>query len=272
MDRDRMIGLAYWGAVAYWGESNGWPKKGWNFSYFNHALEPYPQAYLVRSAFTNKPLVYIGVVDNEAENIEWNDVIVGHMPISSHWNREEGSLQNIFTYTNAEEVELLVNGKSIGIQKNEQNNNERRNMIYWQNVPYMKGNVVAIARNSGNEVARHQIETTGKATSLRVEMENPNWKADGMDVQYIKVYATDSKGRVVPTAQGEVVFDVSGAARLIAVDNGDHSSGELFSGNKRALHNGFALAILRSGQTPGEVNVKATVDGLKAAKLKLSTR
>ena len=111
-------GFAYWGAIEYWGESNGWPKKGWNYSFFNHALEPYPQAYLIKSAFSDEPLVHIGVVDSEKESIEWNDVIVGRMPLSSHWNRAEGSKQNLFTYTNADEVELLVNGKSLGIQKN----------------------------------------------------------------------------------------------------------------------------------------------------------
>ena len=78
-----MVGLAYWGAIEYWGESNGWPKKGWNYSFFNHALEPYPQAYLIKSAFSDEPLVHIGVVDSEKESIEWNDVIVGRMPLST---------------------------------------------------------------------------------------------------------------------------------------------------------------------------------------------
>lgn len=64
MDQDKMVGLAYWGAIEYWGESNGWPKKGWNYSFFNHALEPYPQAYLIKSAFSDEPLVHIGVVDS----------------------------------------------------------------------------------------------------------------------------------------------------------------------------------------------------------------
>ena len=155
MDRDKMVGLAYWGAIEYWGESNGWPKKGWNYSFFNHALEPYPQAYLIKSAFCDEPLVHIGVVDSEKESIEWNDVIVGRMPLSSHWNRVEGSKQNLFTYTNADEVELLVNGKSLGIQKNKRDDIQSRNMIYWQNIPYGKGgNIIAIARNNGKEVAR----------------------------------------------------------------------------------------------------------------------
>ena len=274
MDYDKMVGLAYWGAVEYWGESNGWPKKGWNYSFFNHALEPYPQAYLIKSAFSDEPLVHIGVVDKEAETLEWNDVIVGRMPLSSHWNRKEGSNQNLFTYTNAEEVELWVNGKSFGIQKNILDNIDRRNMIFWQNVPYGKGgNIVAIARTNGKEVARHQLETTGKAVALKIETENPEWKANGMDLQYVKVYAVDSKGRVVPTEEGkEVTFEVSGAAKLIAVDNGDHYSDELFAGNRRMLHKGFALAILRAKPSAGEVKIKASVTGLKSAEKILKTK
>lgn len=273
MDRDKMVGLAYWGAIEYWGESNGWPKKGWNYSFFNHALEPYPQAYLIKSAFCDEPLVHIGVVDSEKESIEWNDVIVGRMPLSSHWNRAEGSKQNLFTYTNADEVELLVNGKSLGIQKNKRDDIRSRNMIYWQNIPYGKGgNIIAIARNNGKEVARHQLETTGKAKALKIELENADWKADGMDLQYVKVYAVDSKGRVVPATEGEVAFEVSGEAKLIAVDNGDHMTDELFSGNHKKLHQGFVMAILRSNQTSGNVKIKASLKGLKSAEKKMMTK
>ncbi|NDW19176.1 DUF4982 domain-containing protein [Dysgonomonas sp. 216] len=273
MDYNKMVGIAYWGGIEYWGESNGWPKKGWNYSFFNHSLEPYSQAYLIKSAFTEEPLVHIGVVDSVAENMEWNDVIVGRIPTSSHWNRADGSNQNLFTYTNADEVELLVNGKTFGIQKNVRDDIQKRNIIYWQNVPYGKGgNIIAIARNNGSEVARHRLETTGKATALRIEFENTKWKADGMDLQYVKVYVVDGKGRTVPIIEGEVVFDVSGVARLIAVDNGDHYTDKVFSENNRImLHNGFAMAILRSNQTAGEVTLTAKINGLKQEKVKLKT-
>lgn len=265
MDYDKMVGLAYWGAIEYWGESNGWPKKGWNFSFFNHCLEPYPQAYLIKSAFSEEPLVHIGVVDSDKNSIEWNDIMVGGMSLSSHWNRVEGSNQNLYTYTNADEVELLVNGKSAGVKKNDRADINRRNIIYWENIPYVKGNVIAIARNNGKEVARHKLETTGKATALKMVIENPDdWKADGMDLQYVKVYAVDSKGRMVPTTEGEVTFEVSGEAKLIAVDNGDHYTDELFSGNTKKLHKGFVMAILRSNQTGGEVKIKASCKGLKS--------
>ena len=180
---------------------------------------------------------------------------------------------SLHTYTNADEVELLVNGKSFGIQKNKRDDIQSRNMIYWKDIPYGKGgNILAIARNNGKEVARHLLETTGKAKALKIELENADWKADGMDLQYVKVYAVDGKGRVVPAAEGEVTFEVSGEARLIAVDNGDHMTDELFSGNHKKLHQGFVMAILRSSQTGGDVKVKASLKGLKSAEKKMMTK
>lgn len=262
MDRDRMVGLAYWGAIEYWGESNSWPKKGWNYSFFNHSLEPYPQAYLMKSIFEDELLVRIGIIDNDSDTLRWNDMVVGQNKISSHWNREAGKKYNIVTYTNADEVELLVNGKSIGVQPNT-TDFKKRNIISWKDVPYTAGKITAIARKGGKIVTQDELQTTGKAVALKIETENAAWKADGMDLQYVKVYAVDSKGRKVPDATGEVTFDVSGAARIIAVDNGDHISDDLFAGNRKVLHNGFAMAILRSEQTAGTVKLKVTVAGLK---------
>ncbi len=262
MDREKMVGLAYWGGIEYWGESQGWPRKGWNYSFFNHSMEPFPQAWLTKSIFTDEPVVHIGIVDNEGEMKMWNDQIVGQKVISSHWNRLEGKKYNLYTYTNADEVELLVNGKSIGVQKNSMDVT-KRNTIYWKDIPYTPGTITAIAKTGGKEVARHELTTTGKAVALKIETENANWKADGMDLQYVKVYAIDSKGNKVPTATGEITFDVNGTATLIAVDNGDHSSNDLFSGNKKVLYKGFAMAILRSAQTAGTVKLKVTGVGLK---------
>ncbi|QNH64155.1 glycoside hydrolase family 2 TIM barrel-domain containing protein [Hymenobacter sediminicola] len=271
MDRDKMVGLAYWGAIEYWGESDGWPKKGWNYSFFNHALEPFPQAWLTKSIFQDEPVVHIGVVDNEGESKLWNDVVVGQKVISDHWNREAGKTYNLYTYTNAEEVELVVNGKSVGVQQNSADV-KKRNTIFWKDVPFTPGKITAIARTGGKVVAQHELETTGKAVGLQLETENPTWKADGMDLQYVRVYAVDSKGRKVMTTPGEVTFEVQGAARLLAADNGNHVSDELFAGPKKVLHNGFAMAILRAEQTPGTVKLKVSATGLKPAQKTLQVK
>lgn len=271
MDQDRMVGLAYWGAIEYWGESNAWPKKGWMYSFFNHSLEPFPQAYLMKSTFTDEPGVRIGIVDSEGEAELWNDIVVGQKVISSHWNRKPGSVNTIYTYTNADEVELLLNGKSLGIKKNPEQRT-RRNVIKWDNIAYHPGNLTAIARTNGKEVARHRIETTGKPVKLVVEYENSDWKADGMDLQYARIYAVDSKGRKVPTATGNIRFDITGEASLLAVDNGCHTSDNLFRDDTIDLHRGFAMAILRPTTTAGEVQLKASCQGLKPVTVKFTTK
>lgn len=271
MDRDRMVGLAYWGGIEYWGESQGWPRKGWNYSFFNHSMEPFPQAWLTKSIFKDEPVVHIGIVDSEGESRMWNDQIVGQKVISSHWNRQENEKYNLYTYTNAEEVELFINGKSLGIQKNS-DEVRKRNTIYWKDIPYSAGTIIAVAKTGGKEVGRHELKTTGKAVALKIESENKNWKADGMDLQYVKVYAIDSKGNRVPTASGELTFELSGEAKLVALDNGDHSSDDLFSGNKKTMYKGFAMAILRSGQKSGTVKLNVTGEGLKQTKQTFITK
>src|SRR5690606_7956188 len=113
---------------------------------------------------------------------------------------------------------------------------------------------------------------TGKAVALKVEVEQADWRANGMDLQYVHVYAVDSKGRRVFTADpNDVTFELSGAAKLLAVDNGDHASDELFDGNKRRLHQGYALAVLRAQRAPGEVRLEVHSAGLKSAGANLIT-
>ena len=276
MDKKRTVGIAYWGSAEYWGESNQWPKKGWNYSFFDHTMHPYPQAYLIKSAFMpDVPEVHIGVVDAAgAESVSWNDVIVGRMTLNERWNYEPGSKQSLFTYTNAHSVELLVNGKSIGTQLNDTTKINLRNMIYWKDVPYSNGgSLEAIARDkNGNEVARHRIESAGKAVALKIEAETPtDWKADGMDLQYINVTAVDKKGRPVWTYNEPLTLQIEGSARLVALDNSDHYTSDLFNGiTTKRMHQGRMQIILCSNRETGEVKLNVTSASLKGT-LRLKT-
>lgn len=276
MDRERMVGMAYWGSVEYWGESNKWPKKGWNYSFFDHTMRPYPQAYLIKSAFMPAvPEVRIGVVDAAgAESVSWNDVIVGRMALNECWNHAPGSNHSLFTYTNACSVELLVNGKSMGIQQNDTTRTDLRNMIYWKDVPYGNGgSLEAVARDkAGREVARHRIESAGKAVALKMEAETPmGWKADGMDLQYIRVTAVDKKGRPVWDYNEPLALQIEGAARLVALDNGDHYTSDLFHEvTSKRMHQGRMQIILCSNREQGSVTVKINSSKLKGM-LKLRT-
>lgn len=270
MDLDKVVGLAYWGMIDYLGESNGWPAKGWVQGAFDISLEPKPIAYLLWSMFKpDDPVVHIGIIDSD-DNTVWNDVKVGTQRMSDHWNRKAGSTLSLYTYTNADEVELFVNGKSVGVKKNS-DNPRTRNKIKWDNVKYEEGYIEAVAKKAGKVVARHKIETTSDAVKLVVAPDNQQWKADGQDLQHIRVWAVDKKGRRVHGAQNELTFAVDGPAEIVGVINGDMTSEELTVGNKRRLYNGTATVILRSTQEAGDVNLLMTTNGLKKVKLKMET-
>ena len=270
MNLDKVIGLAYWGALDYLGESQGWPAKGWTQGVFDISLEPKPKAYLMRSLFKpDEPLVHIAVIDSK-NDVLWNGVQTGNDGMSDHWNREPGKQLSLITYTNADEVELLLNGKSLGRKKNPVDDPKQRNQIRWNGVAYAEGKLEAVAYRDGKVVARHRTETTGKAVRLVATPDNNLWQADGMDLQHVRVEAVDSKGRRVPMAQDEVRFEVSGDARIVAVTNGDQNSDELNVTDHRRLWNGSAMVILRAGQSPSPVTLRIVSDRYKTVTLKLN--
>lgn len=269
MDLDRVIGLAYWGAIDYLGESQGWPEKGWTQGVFDISLEPKPKAYYMKSFFTDEPMVHIAITESKGDQM-WNGVQTGNDGQSDHWNREAGETLELTTYTNADEVELLLNGKSLGVKANDVASAKMRNQIRWSGIVYRPGKLEAIARTDGRIVARHLIQTTGPAVALRIEADHPGWKADGLDLQHLRVTAVDGKGRRVPTAVGAVTLSIEGDASLVAMSNGNQRSDESCVAHTRQLFNGSVLGILRAGHASGRVVVTATCPGMKQARLVLT--
>ena len=273
MELDKVIGLAYWGAIDYLGESQGWPAKGWAQGVFDIALEPKPKAFYMKSFFCpDEPVVHIGVIERKGD-IMWNGVQTGNDGMTDHWNRAEGSKLSLITYTNADEVELVLNGKSLGRQQNDKANAKQRNQIRWNDIAYQPGYLEAVARTNGQVVARHRIETTNAATRLAAQADQQTWKADGIDLQHIRIAALDNKGRLVQTCSEEITFSVEGPAQIVGVINGDINSNEMTVGNKRSLYNGTCTVILRSARQAGPVTLTATAGGIKKpVKLKLITQ
>ncbi|MDE5871257.1 MAG: DUF4982 domain-containing protein, partial [Muribaculaceae bacterium] len=271
MDLDKVIGLAYWGMIDYLGESQGWPEKGWTQGVFDISLEPKPMAYFLKSFFKpEEPLVYIAPFET-SETTQWNGVTMGGRKFTDSWNFAPGSSVKLFTYTNADEVELKVNGKSLGRKSNDREDPKSRNRILWENVPYAKGKVEAIAYIDGKEVARHDLSTHGEAKKLTITPDNDNWKADGIDLQHVRIAAVDGKGLTDKGASGLLTFEITGPAEIAGVINGDLSSDELMTGNTRSLHNGTATVILRSTLESGPVTLSVKADGLPSKKITLRT-
>ena len=283
MDRDKVLGLAYWGAIDYLGESMGWPVKGWNQGVFDLSLQLKPDAYFVKSMFSEEPVVHIGIIEKSGGNIQWNGINVSAGKLSENWNREAGEKVSLYTYTNGDEVELFLNGKSLGVKKNSEDP-KLRARIKWDNIAYVPGALQAVARKNGKVVARHLIETTGEAVALKLVPDMETWHADGKDLIHVRIYAVDKKGRRVLNVKDAKAFDkltftVKGDANIVAVDNGNIASDELHIGKtqleksiQRHLFQGSALVILRAGDKPGKIELSVEGEKMKAKKLVLNAK
>ena len=271
MDLQKVIGMAYWGAIDYLGESMGWPQKGWAQGVFYISLDPKPKAYYMRSFFKpDEPVVHLAVL--ESENAEmWNGVKMGNDRMSENWNRPDGSKANIYIYTNGDEVELLLNGKSLGRKANPKDA-KLRNQLRWGEIAYKSGKLEAVAYKGGKPVARHALETTGRPVKIVAEPDNTEWQADGMDLQHVRLTAVDSKGRRCLSYDDELAFTVSGDASIVAVTNGDIATDEIATQQHVRLWQGQAMVILRSGRQPSKVTLTTKPQTFKDIITKLETK
>ncbi len=272
MERDKVIGLAYWGAIDYLGESMGWPQKGWSQGVFYISLDPKPKAYYMRSFFKpDEPVVHLAVMQSQKPEM-WNDVPMANDRMSENWNLSDGAKANVYVYTNGDEVELLLNGKSLGRKTNPINDAKLRNQIRWGEIDYQKGKLEAVAYKNGKVVARHALETSGKPAKIIAEPDNTEWKADGMDLQHVKLTVVDSKGRRVYNYNDELTFKVAGDASIVAVTNGDITTDEIATQQHVRLWQGQAMVILRSGQQPSKITLTTSPKTFKDIVTKLETK
>ena len=178
-----------------------------------------------------------------------------------HWNwpGREGRPVEVWAHGNCEQVELRLNGRSLGRQAMPRNRH-----LAWS-VPYEPGRIEALGFNSGRIVARTRRETIGEAHAVRLVPDRPRITGDGRDLVMVRVEIVDRAGRIVPRANDLVRFEITGPGRLIGVGNGDPTSSEPDKSPHRHAFNGLAQAIVQSTGTSGRIHVAATADGLRGA-------
>jgi beta-galactosidase len=175
-----------------------------------------------------------------------------------HWNwaGREGQEIDVWCHTNVREVELFLNGRSLGAERVTRNSHAS-----WK-VPYQPG--VLEAREVGGRLIA-QRETTGAPARIVLTPDRARLSADGEDIAVVRVQIVDGAGRVVPTADTQVRFSVTGRGRILGVGNGDPSSHEADKAESRRAFNGLCMAIVQSTKEPGEIRIEATSPGLVAA-------
>jgi beta-galactosidase len=190
-----------------------------------------------------------------------------------HWNwpGRQGQEIPVWVYSNLDEVELFVNGTSLGIQKV-----PHLGHVAWK-ARYEPGAIAVRGWKDGKVVLTHKRETTGEPESLRLTADRIEINADGEDIAILKVEALDARGRLASLASNELAFRVSGQGVLIGVGNGNPNCQESDKEPRRSLFHGLAQVILQSTTEPGVIQVEAMKDRLEGpqlqpARLSITTR
>jgi beta-galactosidase len=189
-------------------------------------------------------------------------------PLLNDWSPKDQSphTENVEVYTNAEEVELLLNGKSLGLQKLHA---DASPITY--SVPYTPGEIKAIARTHSQIVATEVLKTAGKPAQILFTADTPGRPVTPAwdDVRYLTATLVDSAGTRIPDSTTIIHFAVSGPGAIVAVDNGNMLDHDPFQATQRKLYDGNAVAILRATSPAGHITVTATTEGLPKATLTL---
>jgi beta-galactosidase len=186
-----------------------------------------------------------------------------------HWNWPErlGQVTPVHVYSSGDEVELFLNGKSLGRKKRE----PLQYRFRWDEVKYEPGEVRAVAYKAGKKWAEDVVRTTGPAARLILQPDRSSLSADPHDLSFIAVTAVDRAGTRVPRANNLVRFEVEGPGEIVAVDNGDPTSHSSFQAREVKAFNGLCLLIVKlRSEAAAPLVVTARADGLESAKVVIS--
>ena len=210
-------------AEAWWGyfADRPWLSGGFVWTGFDYRGEPTPYGW----PCINSHFGILDVCGFPKDNFYyyqswWTTNTVLHLLPHWNWSGKEGKEVRVDALSNCEEVELFLNGQSLGRQTMKKNSK-----LTWQ-VVYAPGTLSAKGYNGGKVVMETKVETTGDATAIQLTPDRASLRADGEDVSVFTVSATDAQGRAVPVAQNLIHFDLNGAGKILGVGNGDPSCHE----------------------------------------------
>ena len=244
---DFFSGMYIWTGWDYIGEPTPypWPAVSSYFGIIDLAGFPKDVYYMYQSEWTNQQVLHL----------------------FPHWNWKPGQEVDLVTYFNADEVELFLNGRSLGTKRKQGDDV----LVFWR-VPFEPGVVKAVSRKNGQVVLTREVRTAEEPARIVLDPDRRKIKADGTDLSCVRVTVVDRNGTVVPTADNLIKFKVVGDGTIAGVDNGYQASHESFKGKQRKAFHGMALVILQAKQKPGRIYLEATADNLQAASVVINTR
>jgi beta-galactosidase len=242
---DFASGMFVWTGFDYIGEPTPylWPSRSSYFGILDLCGFPKDAFYMYQSEWTTKPVLHI----------------------FPHWNWKKGQKVDVWAYyNNADEVELFLKGKSLGVKKKAGEDLH----VFWR-IRFQPGELKAISRKDGKEVLTKIINTAGAPAKIILEADRSEINADGNDLSFITVKVVDKDGRMIPGAENLIKFSVEGDGEIAGVDNGSQTSMESFKADHRKVFHGLCQVIIRSKEKAGNLKLTAASEGLESISINI---
>jgi len=259
-DNPYVAGQFLWTGIDYLGEAGRFPARSNASGLVDLSTFRKPSFYFRKSLWSDEPVVHLAVVDPTDG---------GRRPgVASHWSWDvgDGEPVSVLAYSNVDSVSLSLDGQPLGTRTRA---DAEEGVLRWE-VGYAPGTLRAVGYRDGEAVASHSLATARAPTRLVLDTDRQSLAADGDDVAHVRAYVVDAEGRVVPSADPVIRFDVSGPGKNIGVGSGDHRSTESFQADRRRALQGRALLFVQSTEEPGTIHVRASAEGLEGAELTIS--
>jgi beta-galactosidase len=192
----------------------------------------------------------------------WNDALNDW-----NWKGMEGKIMDVNIYSSCEEVELFLNGKSLGKKITDRS---AKYLAVWQ-VPFEAGTIKAVGFSGKKQVTSSELHSAGEASQLKLSADRNKIEADGQDLSYITVELTDKNGICNPKAENQVAFKLDGPGTIVGVGNANPVSLESFQLPQRKAWHGRCLVVVKSDKTAGRITLIATASGLRSANFEIES-
>lgn len=187
--------------------------------------------------------------------------------VPSYWDFIPGQEIDVLIYSNARDVELFLNGKSIGSHVMELETSQ--DMRAHFKVPFEPGVLRVVGHFADGSECSEVLHTPSDPAAVVMTSDKETLLADGRDIAFVEISTVDVNGIPVGNARNRIRVEVSGAGRLVGLDNGDSTDYDSYKGDNRRLFSGKLLAMIESTLEPGEITVRAYSEGLENAELRL---
>ena len=257
-DKPYMSGQFLWTGYDYLGEAD-WPRIANGSGLFDKTGQQKLNGYQRESWWSNKPMVYITRRESTASGNVWN----------SDWTPEDPDVYtqaDVQAFSNCDEVELFLNGKSMGVKGRTADNASPRT---WT-IPFEKGILKAVAKNNGKTVAEQELKTAGKTSKIVLQADKSSLKNNWDDVVYVTAIITDEDGTIVSLADAKINFEIEGPGVIAAVDNGDNASSEPYHETSRWTFKGKCIAIVKASADEGKIIVRVNGENLKTGTVEIN--